>query len=460
MASDLRPQAGPQERFLASPADIAIYGGAAGGGKSFALLMEPLRHMRRAGFNALLLRKNYVQLTLPGGLLDESTKMYSPIAGAKFKSSPRTEWTFPDGASVSFSHLERDAELFKYQGAQIALIGFDELTHFTEKQFFYMLSRNRSACGVKPYVRATCNPDNDSWVANFISWWWDPDTGYPIPERSGKLRWMIRRDERIYWADTPQELWAQFGLKTPEEMREPKSVTFIASTIYDNQILLHRDPSYLANLKALPLVDRERLLNGNWKIRPQGGLIYKGWHKEEFDWRKLLYTSDGTGHFEWEARFGLDFGFSIHPTAFIGLLVNRKRKEIRIFEDSIYRRGMTNREIFDAIHRLEFHKAKIVADKAELRTINELKILGLNRIIPCKKGPDSVRAGIQRLQDFTIFVDPRCQNAIYELSNYVWKQDSAGNYLDEPLKENDHLMDALRYATEDITKENFKVFGA
>ncbi len=126
-----------------------------------------------------------------------------------------------------------------------------------------MLSRNRSTCGVTPFVRATCNPDADSWVAKFIEWWIDPNTGYPIPERSGKIRWFIRRNETLYWANTRQELWEQFNLQTEEERQEPRSVTFIASKLSDNQELLRVNPGYLANLKALSVIERERLLNGN-----------------------------------------------------------------------------------------------------------------------------------------------------------------------------------------------------
>lgn len=138
-----------------------------------------------------------------------------------------------------------------------------------------MLSRNRSTCGVEPFVRATCNPDADSWVANFISWWIDQDTGYPIPERSGKLRYFIRREDTVYWADTKTELWERFNLQTPEERMEPRSVTFIMSSVYDNQELLKTNPQYLANLKALATVERERLLMGNWKIKPSAGLYFK-----------------------------------------------------------------------------------------------------------------------------------------------------------------------------------------
>ena len=272
---ELRPQPGPQEMFLATKADIGIYGGAAGGGKTYGLLLDALRHKNRPGFGEVIFRKNSIQIYNEGGLLDESLRMYSGIKGAELKRSPRPQWTFNGKGKVSFAHIDGDDDLKKFQGSQMAAIGFDELTHFTESQFFYMLSRNRTTCGIKPYVRATCNPDADSWVAKFIEWWIDPDTGYPIKERSGKIRWMIRRNETLYWADTIEELWERFELKTQEEKQEPKSVTFIMSTLYDNQILMKQDPSYISNLKALSVVERERLLYGNWKIKPAAGLYFK-----------------------------------------------------------------------------------------------------------------------------------------------------------------------------------------
>ncbi len=272
---ELRPQPGPQEMFLATKADICIYGGAAGGGKTYGLLLDALRHKNRPGFGEAIFRKNSIQIYNEGGLLDESLRMYSGIKGAELKRSPRPQWTFNGKGKVSFAHIDGDDDLKKFQGSQMAAIGFDELTHFTESQFFYMLSRNRTTCGIKPYVRATCNPDADSWVAKFIEWWIDPDTGYPIKERSGKIRWMIRRNETLYWADTIEELWERFELKTQEEKQEPKSVTFIMSTLYDNQILMKQDPSYISNLKALSVVERERLLYGNWKIKPAAGLYFK-----------------------------------------------------------------------------------------------------------------------------------------------------------------------------------------
>ena len=241
--------------------------------------MSALRYKDVPGFGYTIFRRNFNQIFAQGGLWDESVKMFGPIRGAVGAQS-RGQWLFKDKngrnlSRVSFGHIERDDEVLKWQGTQLCGIGFDELTHFSEKTFFYMLSRNRSTCGVIPFVKATCNPEADSWVAKFISWWIDPDTGYPIPERGGVLRYFIRREDVVHWADTKEQLWQEFHLKTPEEREEPKSVTFVPSSIYDNQELLRINPGYLANLKALPTVERERLLKGNWKIRPSSGLYFK-----------------------------------------------------------------------------------------------------------------------------------------------------------------------------------------
>ncbi len=274
----LAPQKGPQEKFLATSADVCIYGGAAGGGKTYGLLLEPLRHMKNKNFNAVIFRQNYTQITSPGGLWDSSKKIYTSVKGSYPLKTPKLHWTFPSGATVNFAQLENDDSCESWQGSQITMIGFDELTHFTEYQFFYMLSRNRTDSGVVPYVRATCNPDADSWIATFIEWWIDQETGYPIKEHSGKIRWMIRLNETIHWADSREEavrLAMENDMAREEAETMPKSVTFIASTLQDNKILMKMDPGYLANLKALPLVARERLLKGNWKIKAAAGLMFR-----------------------------------------------------------------------------------------------------------------------------------------------------------------------------------------
>ena len=268
----IRPQPGPQEKFLSSPADIVIYGGGAGGGKTWAILMEPLRHVNNSGFHAVAFRRTSPQITNPGGLRDEATKLYLPLA-PEVVQGPPVSFRFKSGAGVSFSHLQHDKTVYDFQGSQIPLIIFDELTHFSAAQFWYMLSRNRSMCGVRPYVRATCNPDADSWVADLIAWWINQDTGLPIPERAGVLRWFVRIGDAIQWGDTPDDLPVQ---TTPDgQIVPPKSLTFIPATLTDNKALMAADPGYYANLMAMPYVERERLLGGNWKIRPAAGLYFQ-----------------------------------------------------------------------------------------------------------------------------------------------------------------------------------------
>ena len=274
----IRPQAGPQEQFLASSADIVIYGGAAGSGKSWAVLLEPLRHVTKTPtFYAVFFRRNTTHIRNPGGLWDESIKLYPTAGGVPHASI--LEWTWPKGGKIKMGHLEHESTVNDWQGSQIPLIIFDELCHFTQTQFFYMLSRNRSMCGVKPYVRATCNPDADSWVAKFIAWWIDQETGYPIPERGGVVRWFIRLQDTIIWADSKQALIEKYGKPdlpmNHEDQVRPKSCTFVPAKLSDNKKLTDADPDYKANLLALSMVERERLLHGNWKIRPASGLYFK-----------------------------------------------------------------------------------------------------------------------------------------------------------------------------------------
>lgn len=264
--TEIRPQLGFQETFASSPADIAIGGGAAGAGKTFISLAEPLRHMEVKGFGATIFRRYLADIKMQGGLWQEAESLYPQLGGSGNKH--QWSWSFRGGSSVNFGFIDGEYKK-RYQGAQICLLIFDELTHFTEDEFFYLLTRNRSKCGVRPYVRATCNPDADSWVAQFIAWWIDQATGLPIPERAGKLRYMVRRSGKIFWASTRRALMEQFRDLDPEHI---KSVTFIPGDLRENKYL-GRD--YEGSLLAQDDVQVARLLRGNWKVRYATGTIFR-----------------------------------------------------------------------------------------------------------------------------------------------------------------------------------------
>jgi predicted phage terminase large subunit-like protein len=271
---EIKPQ--PRQRqFLQTSADIAIYGGAAGGGKSFSLLLEPTYHLDNPDFGAVIFRRTMPEITREGGLWDEAGKIYPQILGEPNQSVH--QYRFPTGARVTFSHMQLETDKDTWKSSQIPLIEFDQLETFTASQFWYMMSRNRSTCGVKPYVRATCNPE-PGWVADMLAWWISED-GYADVLRSGKVRWFIRQNETLIWADSKEELERLY----PGSL--PRSMTFILSTIYDNRILMTKDPGYLSNLQSLSLVDRERLLGdpvrgGNWVIKPSAGKVFnRAWFK-------------------------------------------------------------------------------------------------------------------------------------------------------------------------------------
>ena len=274
----LRGQPGPQLQFLSSPADVVLFGGGAGGGKTRALIMESLRYVGKAGYYGVIFRRNTTHIRAPGSIWEESRNIFSKLGATSREYN--LEQRFPNGSVVRFAHMEHEKNRFDWHGAQLTFIGFDELQQFTKNQFWYLFSRARNMLpGVKPYIRATCNPDPDSFVADLVSWYIDQDTGYAIPERSGVIRYFTRvLDEDIVWGDSKEELCEKYPNLNPNE--DIKSFTFIKSSVYDNKILLDANPSYLSDLKAQSYVDRERLLNGNWIIRPSAGTIHKAaWYE-------------------------------------------------------------------------------------------------------------------------------------------------------------------------------------
>lgn len=190
---------------------------------------------------------------------------------------------------------------------------------------------------------------------------------------------------------------------------------------------------------------------GNWGIAE--GLIFTNWHIENFDEVEVMNREDRYGMAIYQKLFGLDWGFTA-PTGVIFCLASEKEKRIYIPRE-YYKTGVTNAQLVRDLKLLHWDKELIKADSAEPKSIAEVKALGLTRIRPAKKGNDSVRAGILKLQDYEIIVHPRCENMIIELNNYVWDKNTDGKIINEPIDDYNHLIDPLRYATENLGGNNF-----
>jgi len=266
MAAPWRPQPGPQMAFHRSAAFECLYGGAAGGGKSDSLLIEALRYAHVPGYTALILRRTFPQLSQAKGLIPRSQELLNSVA--KW-SSERATWTFPSGATLAFGHMQYENDMYDYQGSAYAFIGFDELTHFTEPMYRYLFSRARTMARlpdgrVLPVrVRATTNPGGvgHEWVRR--RWWaW---LGDQPTAASGELRYYVVEGD--------------LECDAPAAAPGALSRQFIAARVFDNPALLRVDPGYVQRLQALPLLERKRLLEGDWTIAPRGNVFRREWFR-------------------------------------------------------------------------------------------------------------------------------------------------------------------------------------
>jgi predicted phage terminase large subunit-like protein len=279
----IKPHPGPQMKLLTSAATITFFGGAARGGKTFAALLALARWFQIARYAAVLFRREAVHLIGADSAWEQSKGLMGALGG-KARESPVLSWRWPDyGSAIEMRHLQNAGDELDHQGKGYACIVFEEVTHFLESQFWYLVSRLYSACEVRAHVIATLNPDPDSWVFPLVSWWIDPITQLPIPERDGVLRWFVRGDDdTLTWADTREELEAA------HPGRRAMSVTFIMAKFADNLTAVANDPEYGDRLDALPSVDRDRLKFGKWTRASKSGGYFK---ESEFP---IVQTVPGT----------------------------------------------------------------------------------------------------------------------------------------------------------------------
>lgn len=245
----------PQERqaeFMQRGEYEALYGGAAGGGKSDALLAEALRQADKACYRGIIFRKTYPQLT---ELEDRSQTLYKGAYPAARYNKTKHCWSFPSGAKIYFGAMQHKKDRLNYQGKHYDFVGFDELTQFSFDEYSYMFSRNRpGGKGTRVYIRATANPGGPghSWVK-----------------------------QRFITAGEPMKpIIEEHKVKKPDgaEIIIRKSRVFIPASVFDNKELLRNDPEYLASLSMLPTAERKALLYGDWNSFT--GQVFTEWRDD------------------------------------------------------------------------------------------------------------------------------------------------------------------------------------
>jgi phage terminase large subunit len=300
-----KPNEGPQTEFLSAPEQDVLYGGSAGGGKSYAMLVDPLRYMHIKEHRALLLRKSMPELR---ELIDKSRELYpKAFAGAKFREVEKI-WRFPSGASLEFGYLDRDADVYRYQGQSYTWIGIDELTQYpTEFPLQYLQSRLRTTNNdIKCYIRCTANPGGVG--------------GY----------WVKKR----YLDPSPPN----------ESFTGEDKITrrFIPARLEDNPYLA-ADGKYEQMLQSLPAVQRKQLLEGNWDVAEGAAFT-------EFD-----YENHCIDPFEiprtWERVKGIDYGYAAESAVVWGAV--DPQDETLIIYRELYQKGLTGEDLAKKIYEFE-----------------------------------------------------------------------------------------------------------
>ena len=296
---------GPQTDFLAAGEKDVLYGGAAGGGKSYAMIVDPLRYAHRSAHRALILRRSMPELR---EMIDKSRELYpQAFPGAKFREVEKL-WNFPSGAKVEFGFLERDADVYRYQGQAYSWIGFDEITHLpTEFSWNYLASRLRTTDKeIQTYLRCTANPGGvgSNWVKKRYV-----DSGIPNESRVG---------------------------------HDGLTRKFIPARLSDNPYLAN-DGVYEQMLMSLPPVQRKQLLEGNWDVNEGAAFV-------EFD-PEVHIVSPFQIPLTWERIKGIDYGYASESACVWGA-VDRSDGTLIIYRE-LYRKGLTGEDLGRIITDME-----------------------------------------------------------------------------------------------------------
>jgi len=405
------PNEGPQTDFLAASEKDVLYGGAAGGGKSFAMLIDPLRYCHFPEHRALILRRSMPELR---ELIDKSRELYpKAFKGAKFKEVEKL-WQFPSGAKIEFGFLERDADVYRYQGQAYSWIGFDEITHLpTEFGWNYLASRLRTTNPELPtYLRCTANPGGVGahWV---------------------KKRYIEPHEENKTFKGSD-------GLTRK----------FIPARLQDNPFLAE-DGEYERMLLSLPAVQRKQLLEGNWEINEGAAFA-------EFDTSIHVIPPFAMPTW-WERTKGIDYGYASESCCLWGA-IDPEDKTLIIYRE-LYRKGLTGEVLGDTLNDMEADEVKSITGVLDTAawartgytgpTIGEMLMLKGHKLRRADKNrvagkvqiheylrPDE-RTGRPRLQIFNT-----CTNLIKELQGLPL---SKSNPEDVDTHSPDHAYDALRY---------------